>query len=369
MKKGSVPRENGRENQNIILVLFALSTLFLLLVKLIPLKEETALKKEMISSAETMERAMAVLRDCQREKGISFDRKVDPNQTGLIGVETSSITTSLGSLEAKRTTTNPNFAALVVFLLKKAGVKEEETIAVGASGSFPALILAILSAARAMNLSPLLISSLGASQWGANRPNFHSLRMQECLLKRGMFDIKPIAVSIGGERDRGEDMKAEGRLLLTNDIKRSRILFVSEPNLEQNVRFRMRLYRERAGQDEIKAFVNIGGSWTNMGVDSQILRLKPGLIKIPRLPSRGKRGMIYEMAANKVPVIHLLYIRGLVQRYGLSWDPMPLPRPGEGKIYQMAREKQPIFILLAALYLFIISLVLVFKKLIQRLCE
>ena len=35
------------------------------------------------------------------------------------------------------------------------------------------------------------------------------------------------------------------------------------------------------------------------------------------------------MAARGVPVIHLLYVKGLADRYGLPWDPVPLPGPGE----------------------------------------
>ena len=55
--------------------------------------------------------------------------------------------TNTGSLEAKRTTLNPNWAAVVVQLLFDAGVERGGTIAIGVSGSFPALNLAAFSAA------------------------------------------------------------------------------------------------------------------------------------------------------------------------------------------------------------------------------
>jgi hypothetical protein len=39
------------------------------------------------------------------------------------------------------------------------------------------------------------------------------------------------------------------------------------------------------------------------------------------------------MAAERIPVIHLLNVKGLCERYGLPWDPRPLPAPGEGPVY------------------------------------
>ena len=48
-------------------------------------------------------------------------------------------------------------------------------------------------------------------------------------------------------------------------------------------------------------------------------------IEAPPLPDRG---VLFEMAAQGTPVIHLLHVRGLALRYGLPWDPIPLPAPG-----------------------------------------
>jgi hypothetical protein len=142
----------------------------------------------------------------------------------------------------------------------------------------------------------------------------------------------------------------------------SGIYFFREPDLRRNVEAKMRLYEEKAGHDKIKAFINVGGSWSNMGEDAQVLKLKPGLSKIKTFPPVEKRGILYEMAARKVPVIHLLYIKGLVRKYGLVWDPVPLPEPGDGKIYQLAKEKQAAFLFLAALYFLFVILVLFFQR-------
>lgn len=359
--KRKIPKVGQSAHQRTILILCALSLLFFLLARYVPFEREDGLKNEMKRASEIMAEALVEIKKCQKEKGISIDKKTDINETGLIGVEFSSITTSLGSLKAKRTTTNPNVAALIVYLLNRAGVKQGDAIAVGASSSFPALIMATFSAAKAMNLKPLMICSLGASQWGANLPDFHWLCMQDCLQRAGILTTPPIALSLGGEKDTGTDMSPEGRSLLLCKAQESGILFLNEPNLRQNVEKRMRLYEEISGEEEIEAFINIGGNLSNMGTDSEVLKLKPGLISLKHIPPDEKRGVIHEMALRKIPIIHLLYIRGLVRRYKLPWDPSPLPKPGEGKVYQLTRAAQVSFLIIACLYILCVILVISFK--------
>jgi poly-gamma-glutamate system protein len=361
-RKRNIPKEDAGRNQRLILVLFALSILFFVLAKSFPSKETDKVKGEMIRASEIMAEAVDIIKECREEKGLILDKNSDPNLTGLIGLEFSQITTSIGSIEAKRTTTNPNFAALIVFLLKEAKIESGDTIAVGASSSFPSLIVAVFSAAKAMHLKPIVINSLGASQWGANNPDFHWLDMQNCLLEAGIFDAKPIGLSLGGERDEGAGMSPEGRSFLTNEIRESGNVSLHEPDLTQNVKARMRLYEENAGESKIKAFINIGGSWPNMGEDPKILKLRPGLVKIKQFPPIEKRGVIFAMASRKIPVIHLLYIKGLVDRYGLSWDPVPLPQPGKGRIYQLVGKRQTSFLFLAGVYFLLVTVVMVFRN-------
>jgi hypothetical protein len=205
----------------------------------------------------------------------------------------------------------------------------------GASGSFPALIVASLAALKALDLKPVWISSLGASQWGANHPRFHWLHMWQCLEKSGLFSHPPIALSLGGEGDTGEDMDKKGRQLLGEDIRTSGLYFLNEPNLAQNVAKRMVLFEKAAQEKKIKVFINIGGSWSNME----------------------RRGVIYTMAAKEVPVIHLLYVRGLTQRYGLPWDPSPVPDPGEGALFMASGKRQKFVSGVAAVYIILILLV------------
>ncbi|UCE42008.1 MAG: poly-gamma-glutamate system protein [Candidatus Aminicenantes bacterium] len=358
-----MPNKIFRDQKNLLLYgLFALSLVFFLLARIIPSREAKVLREEMIDASHIMSEAMKVLRECREARGLAIDPVADINLTGIIGVKSSPITTTLGNLAAKRTSANPNLAGLVVFLLRKAGVDSGDPIAVGASGSFPGLYLAVLSAAKVMELEPLILASLGASQWGANCPDSHLLHMQMCLQQNGIFSFQPIAFSIGGDQDIGRDMPEEGRTLLIKDIQESGFPILSEGDLKTNVKSRMRMYFQKASGDQIKAFVNIGGSWSNMGIDSAILRLKPGLGKIAQLSPEERRGVIHAMAALDIPVIHLLFVHGLVQKYGIAWDPVPLPQPGEGDLYLKIEEKQKSFLCISVIYLVLFGILLGFGK-------
>ncbi len=164
----------NRQRRNFLTILIyglaSLSLIFFLLARYLSWGRENL--EIMLSAAKEMQEAIHHLRLCRERKGLSFHLDTDPNQTGLIGLKNSSLTTSLGQLEAKRTTTNPDFAGLIVYLLQQAGVKEKDVVAIGASSSFPALIIGSLAAAKALRIMPLYIVSLGASQWGANDPDF-----------------------------------------------------------------------------------------------------------------------------------------------------------------------------------------------------
>jgi poly-gamma-glutamate system protein len=342
-------QRNGRQAQTVY-ALAGLSLVFLLLAQLFA-RRPPVVAEEMRRAAVLMKDATEAVRRCREARGIPIDPAADINRTGFIGLEASPITTSLGNLEAKRTSANPNFAGLLVLLLHQAGVRKGDTVAVGASSSFPALITAALSAARSLELRPLFICSLGASQWGANHPEFTWLDIGDCLNDSGVLPFAPIALSLGGEGDTGLDMSPAGRVLLARRAAPRKLPFLTESSLERNVAERMRLYREAAaGKGSIAAFINIGGGYANMGTDSEILKVGPGLASFGAIPPAERRGVIFEMGARRIPVIHLLYIKGLCERFRLPWDPQPLPPPGEGEIFQAAFFSRPHLAIIAGMY-------------------
>lgn len=355
-------QRSGRQAQTVY-ALAGLSLGFLVLAQLCA-KRPPVVAEEMRRAAVLMGDATQAVRRCREARGIPIDPASDINRTGFIGLEDSPITTSLGNLEAKRTSANPNFAGLLVLLLHEAGVRKGDTVAIGASSSFPALITAALSAARALELRPLLICSLGASQWGANHPELTWLEIGDCLNDSGVLAFAPIALSLGGEGDIGLDMTPEGRVLLARRAALSGLPFLKEPSLERNVAERMRLYGEAAaGKGSIAAFINIGGGYANMGTDSEILKVGPGLAAFGAIPPADRRGVIFEMAARRIPVIHLLYIKGFCDRFHLPWDPEPLPPPGVGEIFQAAFFSLRLLAIIAAIYFaFVASFLLAARR-------
>ncbi len=104
-------------------------------------------------------------------------------------------------------------------MLREAGVVRGDAVAIGASSSFPGLVVATLCAAQAMGVRALPIVSLGASNWGANDPRWTGLDIIESLNRAGVLDVPILAASIGGEGDAGLDLAPEGRALLRRRIE------------------------------------------------------------------------------------------------------------------------------------------------------
>ncbi len=210
-----------------------------------------------------------------------------------------------------------------------------------------------------MDVEPLLICSLGASRWGANDPDFDALDMLDCLERGPGPGGRIVALAVGGDEDRGGELSADGRQRLEHRIRRSGLPVVDEPDLEHNVARRVRFYLEGAAGRRIGAFVNVGGSWANIGTDASVLRVAPGLARVPDIPPAGSRGVLQEMASRGIPVIHLLNIKGLVAAGGLPWDPSPLPRPGEGDVYARPERLAGLLAALCGCYICLAVLILV----------
>jgi poly-gamma-glutamate system protein len=349
-------RRNRAGGELLIYGLALLSLIVLILAQSLAGGGSGRLRNKMQQAAVIMDKARLALLACRQEKGLVPDPAVDINGTGLIGLRYSSITTSLGILEAKRTSTNPDMAALIVRLLEEAGVKAGDSVAIGASSSFPALILAALSACQALRVKPVLICSLGASQYGANDPAFTWLDMMDCLRASGIMDIRPAAVSIGGDSDSGRNMDPRGREVLLQGIRSRGLSLLEEHDLAANVAARMSIYEQAVGRGGIRAFINVGGSWANMGTDERVLAIKPGLARPRSIPPSGRRGVLFEMAGRGIPVIHLLYIKGLAKANSLPWDPLPLPRPGRSPLYAATPARTPLFMVIGIAYLLLVAL-------------
>jgi poly-gamma-glutamate system protein len=278
-------------------------------------------------AASLMARSLTSIKALRLEKGIAIDRMLDPNGTGIIGEEFTPLTTSLGDAAAKRTAANPAFAAVVAGFYERAGLRPGDVVAIGGSGSFPAFVLASLCAARALDLRPVLIYSIGSSMYGANIPGFTFVDMLARLRADGVLPYAMAAVAPGGERDTGRGVlfDEEGTTLV-DEARRSRLPVVEGTTLTNRIRQRLQIYDTAASGRPVRCFVNVGGATANYGDTEASLGVPNGLLlAIPSVPASPSRGLLFEFAARGVPVVHLLYVKGLARENGLPFDPVPFP--------------------------------------------
>jgi poly-gamma-glutamate system protein len=249
-----------------------------------------------------------------------------------------------------RTTVNPNWAAVLVDLLHRAGVKRGDLVAIGISGSFPALNLAALVAADAVGAQTVTIASAGASSFGANLTGFGWLDMEHLLADAEIFSGRTIAASLGGTRDRALGMDRGGRRVLRDSIAAYGIRFIDVREEVASIEQRMRIYRERAGGRRIAAYVNAGGALVSIGPRSVKRLYLPGVNLRAHPRGIGVDSVMMRFLADGVPVINLSKVIPLAEEYGLPIEPTELPEVGEGAVFaRRTHDRRLVAVLLTAL--------------------
>lgn len=218
-----------------------------------------------LKAAELSQRAMIAIKNERIRRGYKIDKRFDTAESGLIGVKQSIITSDHGSLRSKRISVDPNLAALMVQWLSDLKLRTGDVVAVGMTGSFPGLDISTLAAIQAMELKPLLIVSSSASNWGANMPDFSWLDMLHHLNTHNILLAKPLAASIGADRDIGLNLEARGVTKILAQIKKYNLPLIQESMVSDAIDKRLQIYSEASGQEEIKAYINIGGGWASIG--------------------------------------------------------------------------------------------------------
>ena len=266
----------------------------------------------------------------------------DPQRSGMLGISSSEVTTTIGGLESKQTTINPNWGAVAVKLLADAGVEEGDLVAVAVSGSFPTLNLAVYAAIEAMGAEPVIIASGSSSQYGANVEGLLWLDMERELRSAGVLNSTPVAASIGGVEDRGADISAQGRRVIIESIERNGTRMIEPSNYQEAVADRVALYREYSGGRPFKAFVNVGGGATIVGppgIDSQF---SSGLQRNAPARAFAVDTVMGYFLREGVPAIHFIGVHSMAERFGLPIaprDPVPV---GDGGVYSSANYSRPL---------------------------
>jgi len=348
-----------RAKSNIVLILlsvFALLAIVAVENSKVDVKQEWY--NEKLEAAMLSKRAAECIKNHRLENGVFVDDVNDPNQTALIGQEFTLISTDRGDIESKLSSTNPNFAAVIVQLMKDAGLKEKDKVAIAFTGSFPGLNISVMAAVETLKLKPIVITSVGSSNFGANDPYFTWLDMENTLNQAGVFHHKSVAASIGGGSDIGRGLSPEGRELISDAIKRNDVDFIYEKHLESSIAKRLEIYDKHSGEKPVKVFINVGGGIASLGNTINGNLIPAGLTEYLPVKNFPVHGVIIEMGQRGIPIIHLLNIDQLLNKFGLPRSPVPLPEPGDGGIF--TQKKYNFVVALIATLILVTVIIFVF---------
>ena len=307
-----------------------------------------------IKAANLMKESMVELKNVRMEAGVFIDDENDPNETGLVGSPFSLITTDEGDLDAKLTTLDPNFSAGMVELMLRANLQKSDTVAILLTGSMPGANIAVLTAANAMGLIPMVITSVGASQWGANHADFTWLDMESILFNKGLINSRSVAASLGGRNDMGRLLSPAGREIIISNIENYNIPLIRKNRLVENIDERMKLFESFNKITNYSAMINVGGGVASLGTSFNSKLLPAGIINrsdVVNISIRdgGIEGVLAKFAKKNVPVLHVLNIKSLTEQLGMPFAPIPIPEVGSGVLY--AEEKYNILIATVCLFI------------------
>ena len=300
-----------------------------------------------VKAASLMKKSMNVLKSNRMVSSVFIDDENDPNETGLVGSPFSLITTDEGDLDAKLTTLDPNFSAGMVELMVQVGIEKNDTVAVLLTGSMPGGNIAVLTALKALGAYSVVITSVGASQWGANHIDFTWLDMEKILYEENLILNRSIAASIGGRNDMGRLLSPEGRNIINKNISKHGLPIIKKSRLADNISHRMKLFNNIAKIDNYSAMINVGGGVASLGTSFNSKLLPAGIVNRSDVQSislqdGGIEGVLSKFSKNDIPVLHVLNIKSLTEKLGMPFAPIPVPEVGLGTLY--AVEKYNVFV-------------------------
>jgi poly-gamma-glutamate system protein len=271
--------------------------------------------------------------------GHELDARFDPLQTGMIGLPDSRVTSKSANLSAKQISVHPDFAAAIVDMLLDAGVGRGDTIAIGWSGSFPALNTCLCAAIETLDLKPIAVASAMSSQYGANMEDFIWVDMEKHLADSGYIRFRSTAMTIGGAADRAFRSSNDTLQPILAAQKRTGIKWLEASRLRDSIDARMALYENRAPHGKPAVYINVGGGVASMGGNESDDGISSGL------NSAGLATDIPDCVARRfsqagVPVIHLAKARSLSTKYHIKASETDAHVVGESNIYRISRPSR-----------------------------
>jgi poly-gamma-glutamate system protein len=286
----------------------------------------------------------SVIEQMKKDKEIESDAFSNVPFKYMIGNEWSEITTSLGSLEAKETSTNPDFSALIVRLLHEADISKNDKVGVVLSGSFPSLAISVLAALQTMEVNAVIMSSIGASTYGANQPGATWIDMESELREKGGMNYQSELVSIGAGEDAGKGLSEEGLNNINQAAKRNKVSLFIPSSLRESIDKRVEMFKEA----KISLLINVGGNETVLGNCPHSLSIPNGLHRKLTGCTDEDRGLIARMNEVGVPFINMLDIKDLASRYGIAVSP-GINYVASVNLFETTRTNKPVLAIILAI--------------------
>lgn len=347
-----------------LLIWLLILVVFTITLKLTATKQKSLFYDEKVLATDKTLSAYQAIKKYRINNSINLadptrnNEMLDTYATGLLGYWLTDITTTTGDLEAKRISINPSFAAVVIDMLVAAGIKKGDEVGVMASGSFPALTIAVLSALEIFEVKACIIASIGSSSYGANIPEFTIFDMIQVLIAEDILKHNLDYVSFGGFDDSGSEFPVQIKEAITSRIAEANISLLEGDTYQNVIKNRQNIYQDAC--PNMKLFINIGGHYAALGEGKATYLGANGLVLHTKRLYTEKRGLINRYLEEDIPVIHFLNIVSLAQKYDLSLNPQPLGSDYTQGIYY--EESYSFTLILAPLLISLGFFFYIFKK-------
>jgi len=301
-------------SSTITLLIGTLSIVALAVLEVAPRWQADPHRQTKTLANELAARCRAEVLQSRTARGLEVNRLFDPHRTGVIGKTMTSITSKPANLKAKQISVHPQFPAIVVETLLESGVRRGDTVAVGWTGSFPGLNIALAAAIESLELRVLPIASISASQYGANEPSLTWPDMEADLHRAGLIHFRSLAATIGGPADCGRGMSEEALGLVRASAERNDLPMLQARRLRESIDLRMNLIGDAAKEARIAAYINVGGGVASCGGSDCVFDVGA---------SRGQGDPLVDcvmqrFAERDIPVVHLARPLTLAERFGIS---------------------------------------------------
>jgi poly-gamma-glutamate system protein len=354
--KNSICKPGKKFNSKYLVILAVITISCIIIFKATIQKVQVDGYDRMLSASQRMQTIYDEIFRYQIKNNLPIDEIVDPYQTGFIGKEFTLITTTLGSLDAKQIALNPDFAALMIKWMLDLKISSGKSVVIHASASFPALTIMAIVACEESDLKPVIVSSVGASSWGANIPKITYLDIENYLYDKNLIGYRSTIVTPGGNNDNGSSMWDEGIEIIQQSAIRNNYELQIPLSLENSIVQKWNYIKNT----KPALFINIGGNHAALGNNNCTLKIPVGLITKPLECSENTlNGLIYKCSQTSIPVFHFLRIKEIAYSNGIDFSKFVFDDKSNSNIYYNKKSSLPVAI---TSVLIIISVLLIISR-------